>query len=895
MTSERWQEIQDLFTKALAQPSNERRLFLDAACEGDAALREEVVSLLQAAESEGPLDALQSVIQSSFEAGPGLEAGAQIGPYRLLSKLGEGGMGAVYLAERDDPQLRQRVALKVVRPGLLTPEQHARFINERQILAHLNHASIARLLDGGVTADGQPYFVMEYIEGLPLDQYCDERRLSVEDRLLLFNEVCAAVYFAHQHLVVHRDLKPSNIMVTAAGEVKLLDFGIAKLLETDGVLSEELHTRTGHVVMTPSYASPEQVRGEAVTTASDVYALGVILYELLTGRRPYLVAGHTPAEIEQIVCEQEPRLLSAVVMDTEGVVSPAAVSSVRGARPESLQRRLLGDLDVIGLKALHKVPARRYNSPEGLAEDIRRHLAGFTIEARPDTLAYRLSKFVRRNRIGVGVGVLLLLSLVGGILGTAWQARRATDALGVARLEAAKAEQVAGFLLDVFRVADPNEAQGDTITARTLLRQGRARAEEELSGQPEMQATMLDAIGQVYTNLGLYGTADSLLVQAVALRTAYFGATHLEVAKSLSHLADLRSEQGDYRAADSLYRAALAIRKAQLTAEAPDLATNLDELGQVLVTQGDYAAAEPLYQQALAIRKRALGAEHEAVATSLGHLATLAYFTDDLTAAERLFRETLAIREKRLDPDAPDLTSTLNNLAVVLNGQGKLAEAEAVYRDALERRTRRLGLNHPRTLNTRVNLALVLHDQGQLAEAEAIYREVLAQRREQLGNDHPSTATTLNNLARVLQDAGRDEEAVAMNREALAIRRKALGETHPYVAVSLHNLAGIFHARGEAAEAVPLYREALAIRLAVLPADHRDIALTQSQLGDCLTRLGRYEEAERLLLQAHEVLASKSEGSEARIRTNLEYLVKLYEAQGRQEEAARYQQLLQAD
>ena len=441
---ERWQQADAVFSEALDLPPEKRAAFLDEACAGDADLRREVERLFEADAQAGLfLETPSDWFDAPRLPGPGVAAegdrarravlGQQVGPYRLLDEIGHGGMGTVYLAERADGQFEQQVALKLVRSGVATDEALRRFRLERQILAGLHHPHVARLLDGGVTEDGTPYFVMEYVAGIPIDRYCDEHRLSIAERLRLFCTVCAAVQYAHQNLVVHRDLKPSNILVTDDGQVKLLDFGIARLLDPEARTLSPALTQTGLRLMTPEYASPEQVRGEPVGTASDGYQLGVLLYELLTGHRPYRLPGRLLHHIERIVCEEMPTRPSTAVVQIEEVevsgdggtqsITPEQVSRARSTSIERLRRRLAGDLDNIVLMALRKEPARRYASVGNLEADIQRHLTGLPVRARPDTLVYRATKFVRRNWIGVAATLLVMLSLVAGLTVALWQAR----------------------------------------------------------------------------------------------------------------------------------------------------------------------------------------------------------------------------------------------------------------------------------------------------------------------------------------------------------------------------------------------------------------------------------------------------------------------------------------
>ncbi|MHC4236297.1 MAG: serine/threonine protein kinase, partial [Planctomycetota bacterium] len=491
MDNDSLRRVQEVFRELLEREPSEHGRFLDQLRATEPDLAREVESLLGADHRAG--DFLErsppelELIHKRHE--PGLQPGTQIGPYAVLKLLGRGGMGDVYLAERADQEYEKQVAIKLVRPGADSEEILDRFWRERQILANLEHQNIARLLEGGTTANGQPYLVMEHVDGEPIDRYCDRHRLSIDARLRLFRSVCAAVEYAHRNLVVHRDLKPGNIMVTAAGVAKLLDFGIAKVLATEG-LAPGTMTRTGLLPMSPEYASPEQVRAGPITTSTDVYALGLVLYELLTGQRPQKLGNLSLPEIERVVCERIPERPSAALSafpiraGGEGEATLEGVAAARSTTADRLRHKLAGDLDTIVMKALHKEPERRQRSVKELSEDLGRHLVGLPVRARADTLGYRTAKFVRRHLVGMAAAVLVAGTLAGGAASTLWQARRAAAERDRARTEARKSEQVAGFLTDLFRAADPDETQGDTVTVGTILERGQQRIRETLQEQP---------------------------------------------------------------------------------------------------------------------------------------------------------------------------------------------------------------------------------------------------------------------------------------------------------------------------------------------------------------------------------------------------------------------------
>jgi serine/threonine protein kinase/tetratricopeptide (TPR) repeat protein len=819
----------------------------------------------------------------------------RIGPYRVLRELGQGGMGTVYLAARADEQYEKRVAIKVIRAGMDNQEVLRHFRRERQILASLDHPNIARLLDGGATDEGLPYFVMEFVQGQAIDEYCDRASLSVPERLKLFRAVCSAIQYAHRNLIVHRDIKPSNVVVTAEGVPKLLDFGIAKFLNPE--LSGKTQTVT-RMAMTPEYASPEQARGEPITTATDVYSLGVVLYKLLTGHHPYRVSNRPALEVLRAVIEEEPERPSTAINRTDEAaptVSQASttaesVSRTREGTPERLRRRLHGDVDNIVLMALRKEPQRRYPSVEAFSEDIRRYLEGRPVTARRGTFTYRTGKFLRRNRIGVGVvaTIFALLAAFGATM--AAQSRRVSGALERAEKERAKAEKVSGFLVDLFKVSDPSEAKGNAVTAREMLDKGAAKIETELKDQPEVRATLMDTMGNVYRNLGLYDKALPLLQEALKTRKGIYGNEHPEVATSLNNLASILEHKGDYAAAEPLYREALAMRRKLLGSEHPDVARSLNNLANILDTEGNVAAAEPLYREALAMRRKLFGEENPEVARSLNNLAIVLREKGDYAGAEALQREALAMKRKLLGNDHQDVTGSLNNLANVLDEEGKYAEAEALYREVLARDRKLLGNEHPDLAMGMNNLAGVLREKGDYAGAEGLHREALAMRRKLLGNEHPDTAESLTGVADAVADKGDYATAEPLYREALAVQRKVLGDEHLNVGESLVGLADALCHQNKPLEGAAVSREALAIRQKALPRGHPDIAETESVLGGCLVEAHRYDEAESLLLGSYPILKAKANPS-ARAK-GFQRIVRLYQALGKPDKAAEYRALL---
>ena len=790
----RWSRVEALFDRALDLARADREAFLDREAGRDVALRAEVASLLEAHGGAGPFfeEAARRM------AGDALALGTRVGPYRIEARLGEGGMGTVYRAARADGAFERAAAVKVFRVG---GGDVRRFLAERRTLARLDHPGIARLYDGGLAPDGRPFFAMELVDGEPVTDYAAHRALGVDGRLALFRDVCEAVQYAHSRLVVHRDIKPSNVLVCTRDDgrpqVKLLDFGIAKALD-----HPDLTVAGGAAPRTPAYAAPEQIAGGAVTTATDVYALGALLYELLTGRRPHPADGGGRAAVERAVLEAEPtRPSEAVAAPPTGGAPPAAAPP---GPPARLARRLAGDLDHICLVALRKEPERRYGSAEALGRDVERHLAGLPVEARADSVGYRAAKFAGRHRVGVVVAALLGAVLAGGAGLVAWQGHLAT-------VERDRAERASAFMVGLLGEFDPNQAGAGRLDAVDVLDRAVRRVEVELRGEPAVQARLYDHVGQIYQTYTRYDDAERLLRRALAVRRALHGGVHPDVAESLNHLAWLAFARGAYAEADSLYAAALAVEEAAGSRRTPAAATAIEGRGLLRRAAGDPEGGLPFVREALAIREATLGADHPEVSTSVSALATLLHTAGRAGEAAPLFRRAIAERRRTLGPHVYTAQS-LSDYGAALTDLGDVERAVAAHREALAIRRELLGGSHPHVAQSLSHLGWALQTQGRYAEAEPLYREALAIRRAHLGDDHASVGNSLLMLGevRVLQG---DERGLGTVDDGVRTLARVLGPDHPttlsaerrWIAL-LDGLGRVGEARAQAARVVPHLR-----------------------------------------------------------------------------------------
>ncbi len=814
--------------------------------QNDRQLGEEVRRLLAAHESpltlpERPGLDVQLLMATRLMVPLGTEA--RLGAYHLLELIGEGGMGEVWLAEQRTP-VRRRVALKLIKAGMDTREVIARFESERQALALMDHPAIAKVFDAGSAPTGRPYFAMEYVTGVPITTFCDREKLTVRERLKLFIRVCEGVQHAHQKAIIHRDLKPSNILITEVDGKpvpKIIDFGIAKAM-SQRLTDDSILTRVGAILGTPDYMSPEQASsaGEDIDTRTDVYALGVLLYELLIGALPFDFRKLAFHDILRILREDDaPRLSTRLRTAGDG----ETIATKRRTEPVVLRRQIRGDLDAILSKALEKNRSRRYGSPSELAADIQRHLQNEPVLARPPSFRYHAGKHIRRHRALVSAGLLLLFLMLSFGIAEAIQIRRITR-------ERDRADRITKFMTSMFRVSNPSESHGNKVTAREILDKASADVGAGLASDGELQAQMMDVMGVVYYNLGLYQQAEPLLRQALQLRRHLLGSENAQTAQSINDLANVLSAEGQQEQAAQLDREALAIRSRTLGPDHPDTLRSMNGMAVDLVEAGHYGEAAELHRKVFETRRRVLGPEHPDTLTSMDNLGNTLDYLGRYAEAEVLEREALEIKRRVLGPEHPETLRAIHHVADTLYSEGRYSEAESMHRQVLKDRRRVLGPEHRETVNSMIALANALDDQAHYKEAEELDRDAIEIQRRNLGAEHPDTLLAMGNLAGILSDEGHYEEAEKLQSVVVDLRSKILGAEHAYTLSSKERLASVLCLRGKLDEAEDLARDTIARQRRILGPEHPDTAETTYTLACIAARRARIDEAIALVREA---------------------------------------------
>jgi len=892
-SDDRWQRLQELFSRAVELPPNERQAFVAKETTSDTELRTELLDLLACdagSARTGPLTlALGAALDTTTRDRRKALVGRIIGNYKLVSVLGHGGTGTVYLGERADRQYSAQVAVKIVDNGTMQGELGLRFRAERQILASLNHANIARLLDAGETEEGNPYLVMEYVHGEPLDRYCDRQRLGVRERLQLFLDICGAVQYAHQNLVVHRGLKPANILVTAEGAPKLLDFGIAKLLDAGEAAAAMALTRMNDRLLTPEYASPEQILGRPVTTASDVYALGVVLYELLTGLRPYTVpTSASQLELERSICITDPLRPSAAVKRAresgplEGQSEILAVAAARRLAPEKLQKRLVGDIDAIVMRALRKEPQHRYNSIEQLASDVRRYLTREPVQARQGNWLYYSQRFIRRHAFGVSAGAAFFVFIIAFAVAMSVQTKRIAAERDRSAQESATAGNVSDFMLRIFDSAQPETALGHTYTARELLDEAARRVRGDLSQHPEVRARLLEAIGRSYRLIGMHETALPYLEDALRIRRTLPDPDGTKTPSVLIELAAALRRANDLQRADATLQEALEISRQHRGQHTETYAKLLINLGRVQISVGNVAEARKNFEEGLALFRELDGPMNPMVGNALIELSSVHMWSDDLPAAERATREALRIYTATLPAPHPDRIMAEARLGEVLLLQNRINDADPLFQSSLAMQTQVFGANSVQVADVLDSLARIRSAQGSLAEAEEYARRALRTHIAAVGKEHRQTGYLQASLALILERRGKYQEAQQLAQDSLATFEKTLPPDHQYVAASEHIL-------GEVLLETKQYARAESVLIGAMNRWQRTnagawrVARTESALGEAIYRQGRAAEAEHYLTESYQVLATAENGDrDARIKAQ-ERVTRFYTDRGQRE------------
>lgn len=880
MDSVRWEKVQSLFHEAADLPKNEQRVFLESRCQEDIALVSEVLILLEEDARGGSLlDRDVAHVANEVLNEPSADAipFKDFGPYRIKKSLGQGGMGMVYLAERED--LGSQVALKVLRDAWLSPARRERFATEQRTLAQLNHPSIARLYDADTSPDGTPFFVMEYVEGAPLTHYCKSRNCTVPEKLHLFRTVCEAVLYAHQHAVIHRDLKPSNIFVKDDGAIRLLDFGISKHLENLGETVDQ--TMTGLRLMTPAYASPEQIRGEQVGIQSDVYSLGVVLYELLAGRLPFDVSNCTPAQAEKVLTEQEAEKPST------------AAASKRASPKESLNattgKTAWSDLDVLCLTAMHKDVRQRYQSVEALIRDIDHYLKGEPLDARPDTLRYRAGKFVSRNRRAVATAAAVFVAVTGLIV---FFTVRLALARNAALAEAARTQRIQKFMINLFQGGDAAAGPADSLRVVTLLDRGVLDA-KSLNNDPRVQAELYLNLGGIYQKLGKLEQADSLMQSALAQRNSLFGADSPEVAESLVALGLLRSDQAHLEEAQKLVQQGLEMDKRRLPPNHPAIARAMLAFGKVLAERGSYDQAIRTLDEAVRIES-APGAAATDLATSISALADAHYSAGHYEICDSLDRRVLEMHRKLYGDRHPLVAEDLANLASVQQDLGYYSEAEKFERQALDITDSYYGKDHPKTATDLTMLGRSLLYQNKYDEAVDALQQALAIQERVFGPVHPSVAEILNELGNVASMQNEYDEAEVRFRRVADIYRTVYGDHHYLVAIALSNVAYNYVNEKDYPRAERLFRDVVRRFTETLGPDNVNTGIARIKLGRALVRQQHYGEAETETRVGYDILIKQTSPSNSYLRAARKDLVAEYDALKQPEQSAKFRAELAA-
>jgi eukaryotic-like serine/threonine-protein kinase len=892
--NQRNRELDDLLLKVLDLPPEERITFLTGATSHDPTLLSDVYKLLQYHDESLTFfgETLSNFLAPILPVLEGdipdyhfeYEKDTIIGYYRIKKIIGKGGMGQVYLAERDDGVFRKEVALKSIKKGMDSEEILRRFRYERQILARLQHPNIATLLDGGLTNDGQPFFAMEYVNGIPINEYCDLKKLTIHERLTLFTHICDAVQYAHQQLVVHRDLKPSNILVTENGIVKLLDFGIARILDDDQSPFTTPVTKAGIRLMTIEYAAPEQVKNEQVSTATDIYTLGVLLLELLTG--PVSAAIWKKPEKPSSIIEKN---LAGSNSEKNNPLLKT-ISENRSASPEKLIRELKGDLDAIVLTAIREDPADRYRSAEILKQDLLNYLNNQPVSARKDSAQYRVKKFVRRHKAAAAVTMGLIILTISFVAVISYQLKIAAEERNRAQTERDRAEEITNLMVNLFNASDPMAPQKmDSLSVREFLDYSLSSIRTDFYSQPELKARLLNVMGSVYKNLGIFDIAESIVREGLDLRMEIYGPQHLDVAESQTTLGILQWELGLFENSLELHSQALATRKKLASDQLHLLAQNYHNLSIAQQRIGNLQTSDSLAQIAVDYFQGSSQWSNVEMARSLENLAIIRYRLGMYDEAILLQKSVInTIKDLQFGQRNFEYADALSNLGIMLIETGRYEEAHEALNDALEIQLNEMGEEHSRTSFFLHNMGWVLKEMGKLDESEKFYRRALDSKIQHLGHHHPSTILTQSNLAVLLWAQGNLDGAEPVLQEVLTARRQLFSDDHIDVMISLYNLGAIHNQRGDFITAGIYLEEVHKIAASTLADGHVVLSFIESEYGSYFTETGQFESAELYLTKSLSDFRQVRTDDDEMVKKTIDRIITLYERWNKPEEAEKY-------
>lgn len=858
-----WSEVEQILDEALEKSGNKRKTFIEERCGENKKLKSWVTELLESIESsQGFLETgsvekevlIPDIADSITSEGDSSFIGTQLGAYTIKELIEHGGMGSVYLAHRTDGTFEHRVAIKIIRRGMDTPSNRARFLREQNILARLHHPNIARLYGGGLTDDGLPYLFMEYIDGKPIDQFCDDQRLSIMERLALFNQVCKAVQYAHESLIVHRDLKPDNIMINSNGRVKILDFGIAKLMDPKFQEDAKNQTQPGARMLTLAFAAPEQINGDSITTSVDCYALGTVLYKLLSGLKPFEFKKMKRGEIEKIISLQLPPKPSKRFQELDAE-KQKAIAQTRRTTADKLARTISGDLDAIILKALRKEAAPRYRSVEHLEEDIERFINKEPVSARAGNLVYKSKKFLKRHKYAIASVATFLFILLGV---SAYYTLQLARERNMAELEAQTTSQVTDFLVDLFQANDPSNNQGELITARQLLAKGEKEI-NRLDNQPEVKARLLNVLGNIYGVLSEPDKADSLQSHSLSMATSLYNSGNTELASFYYSLAATKHTLGEYDEALDLLESAISAQNKLPGSPKKDLANSLRLQAEILKDNGKLDSAYRAIRESQSIFSSIGATENRDYLKMLKEFGAIQSERGKFPESESIWRQALALSRDLFTSPHPDILSCMQGLAYSLKEQGSFDEAETLYLQGIEFNRKLYGPSHLNTAAIMNNLAGLYYYTSVYQKADSLYTKSYKIQKEVLGESHPNVASILYNRANLKVDMAELATAEKLYREVLKLDINHLGRNHPNVASDYSGLGVLLSKQGKYDEAIEYFSKSMEIRERIYNTNHPYIAYNKRSIAKIMAQTENFKEANTLFKEALAILNNSYE------------------------------------